>query len=159
VTGIALANKGAVVGQPENGDTATITFSKTMKASTFCSSWSNTTTLQTLTGVTLEFTDNGSNDTLSVTGTPCSGSTTFRLGTISTGGDYTSSKSMWTGSTIVWDPKAAALTLTLGARSSGNVRTESSPTAPQYTPATGITDLAGNALPTTTFVATTVSRF
>jgi hypothetical protein len=150
VTAIALAN-GGTSGTAGTGDTATIIFSAPIKASTFCSAWTSDTSTQTLSNITLTLTNTAGNDTLSVTTSP---SCTFTLGTIATGANYTTANITFSSSTIAWDPAARTLTVTLGTPSTTTgLATGVAANKPKITPATGLTDLVGNALPTTAFTS------
>jgi len=51
------------------------------------------------------------------------------------------------------------VTITLGTFASGTLKTGVVAVAQKYTPAAGLTDLAGNALPTTQITDGAVSRF
>lgn len=155
VTAVTLANgtNGSVQGTADNGDTVTVTFSKVMDATAFCSSWTNNGLVQTLNGASAELLQNGANDTIgnvSVTvETGCGGQLAF--GTVGTGGNYlkSGSSAVFTNSIVKWDPATKTLTLTLGAvtaATSGGVNTGVAPTkAATYTePTTGLKDMAGN---------------
>ena len=151
VTGVQLNNGGATVGKVERGDSVTLTFSEPLNANTICSSWSNNTATQTQSG-------NGANtvvvnisaaDVLTVTGAGCQ---TLRVGPVSLGADYTSSALTFggnnSGASLQWNPTAKTLTITLGAGAAGGATVQSTTVFPSYTPASGLTDVAGNPLAT-----------
>ena len=155
VTAVTLANgtAGSVKGTADAGDTVTVTFSKVMDATTFCSSWTNNGLVQTLSGASAELQQNGASDTIgnvSVTvATGCGGQLAF--GTVNTGGNYLQggTSAVFANSTVKWDPTSKTLTLTLGAVTAGTssgLNTGISPTkAATYTePTTGLKDVLGN---------------
>ena len=155
VTAVTLANgtNGSVKGTADAGDTVTVTFSKVMDATAFCSTWSNNGTAQTLTGASAELQQNGASDTIgnvSVTvATGCGGQLAF--GTVNTGGNYLQggTSAVFANSTVKWDPTNKTLMLTLGAVTAGTssgLNTGISPTkAATYTePTTGLKDVLGN---------------
>lgn len=151
VTSVTLANGGGAAGTADAGDSVTVTFSETMDATTFCSSWTNTGSTQTLTGATADLQNAGQNDTVGnvnvTVQTGCGGSLAF--GTVNTGGNYLNGQpATFSNSTVAWNPTTRALTLTLGTVTSGagGLQTGVTPgRATGYTePATGLKDLAGN---------------
>lgn len=162
VMGVRLNNGGTTLGKVEQGDSVTLTFSEPLDANTICSAWTSNTTTQTQNG-------NGSSqvvvnvsagDVLTVTGAGCP---SLRIGSVSLGGDYTSTALSFAGnnangSSLTWNPTAKTLTITLGAGTSGGSTLTSTTIFPTYTPVTGLTDIAGNPLATTA-VAGTASRF
>jgi hypothetical protein len=152
VTAVTLANGN---GTAQLNDTVTVTYSEPMDESTFCSLWSGTGN-QTIGGnnaVTVTITDNGANDTLTVSSTTCA----FNFGSVALGGDYVSATTTFSGSgtsksQIMYQQGTTTPTLviSLGApNNAGNLKTVPSNGTPVYTAASGLTDLAGNALPTT----------
>jgi hypothetical protein len=159
VTAVTLANVGTL-GRANADDTITFTFSEAIDAATFCSTWTNGAT-QSLSGngdQTATINENGANDTFTLT-TTCAGG--FALGSVSLGGDYVAASTNFNGNganatVITWDPVARTLTIKLG---TGNgSRTGVVAGTPAYTPASGLRDLAGNALSTATFTGGS-SRF
>lgn len=162
VTGVRLNNGGTTLGKVEQGDSVTLTFSEPLSANTICSAWTSNTTTQTQNG-------NGSSqvvvnisaaDVLTVTGAGCP---SLRIGSVSLGGDYTSTALTFagnntSGSSLTWNPSGNTLTITLGAGTSGGSTLTSTTIFPTYTPASGLTDVAGNPLAATA-VAGTASRF
>jgi hypothetical protein len=162
VSAVALTNGGSTIGKAEESDTLAIQYSRQMDATKLCSTWNNSGT-QTLTGnneviVTITNGSGGAGDTLSVS-VPSACGTPFKLGTIALGADYVNATTTYSGggshkSTISLTA-SGLLTIALGgpsSTSSGNVIP--SPGNPVYTPATGLTDLTGNALPTTPVTGT-----
>jgi hypothetical protein len=167
VTGITLANG---TGSPKStaftadkGDTVTIQYSDAMDLGKFCTGWNGATALSG----TVTLTDGGTggtNDTLSVSGTGCS---TFALGTISLGGNYIGTTAAIFGatgnaSTLAWDPATNTLTIKLGSFSNGSGPPLGPPVTagnPAYTPASNLSDLAGNPLSTTTYTSGTKTGF
>ena len=98
VTAVALSN-GGVAKSADAGDTVTITYSEKIKASTFCSSWVDDGTTQTLSGVTLNFVNNGTNDALTIASAGC----TFHLQQVVTGNHIAATMTV-PNSTLAWDP-------------------------------------------------------
>lgn len=159
VTAVALAN-GGTAKIADAGDTMRITFSTTLNATTLCSAWVNNGTSQTINNATVTFTNAGSNDTLAVTSTAspsCTGNGHF--GTFISGADYVQGTETYTGSTIVWNPTNNTLTVTLQNPAGGQRNNNVTAGKPGYTPSSGITDLGGNALPTTNFTSPTTTGF
>jgi prepilin-type N-terminal cleavage/methylation domain-containing protein len=157
------------VGRADQGDTVTVGFSEKLDASKLCAStWeSNPSSTQTLTGsnqvsVVVKIAEKAAGDTLSVTVTgACGGS--FGFGELALAGDYVSADTTFgatgTSSTITWDPSANKLTLLLGKVSAqNNVKSNVAAATVTYTPASGLTDLAGNPLPTTAVNSSGVQR-
>ncbi|SDX58316.1 hypothetical protein SAMN04487912_1195 [Arthrobacter sp. cf158] len=162
VTNVQLSNGGSLIGRIERDDTVTLTFSEALDASKMCTAWTDDTTTQTLDGdnqVTVSVT---SADVLSVTATGCS---TLKLGTVDLGGNYTSQTLTYRGtstnaSVLEWNPTAKTITITLGALVSGNpISSMQSADNAAFTPASGLTDIAGNALSTAKFTSAATSRF
>ncbi len=157
-TSVVLAN-GGVAQKIDSGDTGTITFSEAMRPSTFCSAWADNSTPQSLTNATITITDAGGSDTLSVSSSSC----TFGLGTWVIG-DYVGggggSTATFTNSTVAWNPGARTLTVTIGTLNTFvTIKTGVAQLAQVYTPNAARTDLAGNAVVTTTFTNPTASGF
>lgn len=151
VTGVQLTNGGATAGKVEAGDHVTLTFSEPLKASTICSTWTSPDNTQTVSG-------NGNNrvvvnvsanDILSVTTNSCP---VLRVGSVALGGDYTSSNLSFNtpnnGGILHWSSTSQTLTVTLGGGNAGGAILTSDSIFPTYTPASGLTDVAGNQLGT-----------
>jgi hypothetical protein len=161
LTSIALVGGGGTTGRAEQGDSIVVTFSQTMRVSTFCASWSGDSSDQTLTGngdVTVTLTDGGgSNDALTVASATC----TFHFGTIDlgatsyvTGGAKTFSGSGSSKSTVTWSAATRTLTIVLGGPGgSGTVGTVASSTA-TYTPDSSLKNAVGTAVTGTAATAT-----
>ena len=154
-------NNGGTVGRADKGDTVVITYSETMNASSFCSSWANGST-QNLNGngqVLVTITNAGTSDTLSVSTTS---GCTFHLGTVALNADYVSATTSFSGSgannvsVLTWDPVAKTLTITFGTGTGSATGVAAS--TPAYTADTGLVDLAGNAIGAGPFTGTS-SRF
>ena len=158
-TAVVLANGGTAKTIDPN-DTATITFSGQVDASTICSTWTNTVT-QTLTNATITFTNAGNNDTFAASAptATCSGNGNF--GTVTTGSNYVTGTVTFTNSTISWNPTTDVLTFKLGAvgTGSGSRQTNVTAHAPGYTADTNMTDTSGIPISTTTFTSGTTSGF
>ncbi|HEX2040249.1 MAG TPA: chitobiase/beta-hexosaminidase C-terminal domain-containing protein [Acidimicrobiales bacterium] len=154
-------------GTAEQDDKVTVGFSEKLRGSSLCSTWdANPTTTQSISGdnqVTVTITESGANDvlTLSLAG-PCDNA--FGFGSLALGGDWVSATTTFNGkgnkaSTIAWDPATAKLTVELGEKQSGTVRTGVSEATATYTPASGLVDLAGNSLPAGAVASATKERF
>lgn len=153
ISSVTLTNV-LTLGQAATGDTVTVTYPGKMNATTVCSTWTNTGT-QTLSGtaVTVTITQNGSNDLLTVTASNCTG---LAIGSIALG-DYVSATTTFSGTNgRVSLTTAGVLKVRLGTGSGSATNVMAA--TPVYTPADGLTDLAGNALATTPFTGTS-SRF
>ncbi|ABM09622.1 Ig-like domain-containing protein [Paenarthrobacter aurescens] len=151
VTGVQLTNGGATPGKVESGDYVTLTFSEPLKASTICSTWTSPASTQTVSGngnnrVVVNV---GANDVLSVTTNSCP---VLRVGSVALGGDYTSSNLSFntanSGGILHWSSTSQTLTVTLGGGNAGGATLSSTTIFPTYTPASGLTDVAGNQLGT-----------
>ena len=109
-----------------------------------------------MTNATVTVTDSGGNDRLAIT----HGSCTFGLGTWVIGDYVGGGPATFVNSTVSWNPATSTLSVTLGALStSSSVRSNVALKANTYTDTGGRTDLAGNAVPTTTFTNGTTTRF
>ncbi len=134
----AVNKTGGIAGRAELADTLTYTFSEPMNPTSFIAGWSGLAT-------DVVFRINNTNpDTFVVLSTALAqlpfGSTNLGSnGYVSARVDFTASSAAMSGSTI---------TLTLGATVSTAVGTVTSATTMTWTPASGPTDLAGNALST-----------
>jgi hypothetical protein len=166
-TNVVLANV-TTLGQARSQDTVTVTYSETMDATSFCSTWSNVGT-QTISGgnvVDVLITNNASSDVLTVAdvGSNCGGSTNFKFGSVNLAANYVSANTIFSGTSssqgkLAWNPSTNALTITLGAGSGSQTGVAAS--TPIYTPSTGLEDLAspGNAMAANPFSAPATSRF
>ncbi|MFK0009844.1 Ig-like domain-containing protein [Paenarthrobacter sp. NPDC090520] len=165
VTNIQLGNGGGNLGKVEENDTITVTYSEALDASKVCSAWSSDTATQTISGSNqVTVTINSSDSlTVSVTNSACN---TFRFGTVSLGKDYENSGSVTfrgsstSASVLVWNPTTKTLTITLGALSSGSPNTTAQgAAAAKFTPSSGLSDIAGNALSTSQFISPNATSF
>ena len=166
-TNVVLAND-TVLGQARSQDTVTVTYSETMDATSFCSTWSNGAT-QTISGnnvVDVFITNNGSADVLTIAdvGSNCGVSTNFRFGSVNLGANYMSADATFAGTganqgRLSWSPTTNSLTITLG-QGSGS-QTGVALSTPNYTPSTALDDLAtpSNTMAATPFSAPATSRF
>ncbi|RAX44570.1 hypothetical protein DQ354_14620 [Arthrobacter sp. AQ5-06] len=166
VNAVALTN-GGTAGTADSGDSVAITYSERMDASKFCATWTNSGTgLLTLNAnddVTVTLTDNGPNDKLTVSSVACP---SLNIGTVNLGGNYIASgTATFNGngsskSSIQWNPVASQLTIVLGNLKTGTVLSGATVGNPSYTPPSGLSDVAGNPLATTTFNnSASTSRF
>ena len=149
---ISTANNGARAGRADRRDTTTISYSQQVKQSTLCSSWSNASTTETLTGVTLTLNDNAGatgNDTLTVGAAPATCASGFHLGTVDTGsnGYATAGNVTYTNSTIALTQTATSTTLVLTFGTVGGTRgTVAAAAAAIYTPDTMIQSVGGQGI-------------
>jgi hypothetical protein len=161
-TNVVLSNV-STLGRVRATDFVTLTYSETMDAAGFCSTWTNGST-QTLNGsgqVVVTITDAGSADTLTVaTTTGCA----FNLGTIGLAANYVGSTTTFSGSSsnasvLTWNPSAKTLTITLGAGNGSQTGVAAS--TPTYTASSSLRDLASpaNTMSATAFAAPATSRF
>ncbi len=162
VTNVQLSNGGANQGKVEKGDKVTLTFSEALDASKMCSAWTDDTITQTLDDDNQVTVSISSSDILTVSVTGCS---TLKLGSIDLISNYTSQTLTYRGtsnnvSVLEWNPAAKTVTITLGALVSGSpIGASQSADNAAFTPTSGLTDIAGNALSTSKFTSPTASRF
>ncbi|MBP1235303.1 hypothetical protein JOE40_000771 [Arthrobacter sp. PvP102] len=165
----ALAANAAIKLQDNNGvgvaalgDTISIEYSEQMDASKFCASWSNNGSAQTLGGNNDITVTISTANVLTVTSATC----TLNIGSIPLGGNakYASTTALTfsgngnNASSVSWNG-SKILTMRLGKAASGTSGTTTVKDAPSYTPAPGLTDLAGNPLGTTTVGTNFASMF
>ena len=154
-TAVALAN-GGTAKRVDPGDTATVTFSAQLNATTICSAWTNTGT-QTVSNATISFTA-GANATFTATSATCTGNGNF--GTVSTGGNYVTGTVTFTNSTITWNPATDKLTFTMGtAGGSGTRSFNVTAGAPGYTASANVNDGSGIPVSTAAFTSGSNSGF
>ncbi len=166
-TNVVLAN-GTTLGRARTQDTVTVTYSETLDATSFCSTWSNGSP-QTINGnnvVGVTITNSGSSDILSITavGANCGGSSNFKFGSVNLAADYVNANTVFSGTgasqgSLVWNPSANTLTITLGTGLGSQTNVPAS--TPVYTPDTVLKDLASpaNTMSATAFSAPATSRF
>ncbi len=162
-TNVALANgAGGTTGTADTRDTLTITYSEQLDASTFCSTWGNTTN-PSITGnnAVIQIADTGTNDTLTITGVSGACAGTFHLGSIALGGNYVTGNRTYTGgqTRILWNRTAHTLQIRLGNSSGGTANAGIAAAKPTYTPDAALADLAGNLLNPSAFTAAAATRF
>jgi hypothetical protein len=156
-SGLTLTNKaGGTSGQPEPGDTVTVTYSGPITVASLCSGWSGNTTNQSTTG-TITITDGGAaNDTLTVTTAACG---TFRFGTVDLGsaGFAQSGTATFTNSAITWNASTLQLAIALGTQTGTTNRVNAASITATYTPNPAITGTSGAAISGT--ASTTARQF
>jgi hypothetical protein len=157
-TAVALAN-GGTTRTIDTNDTATVTFSGPVNATSLCSTWNNTGT-QTL-SATITFTSAGTFNNPNDTFAAASGTCTTNFGTIFTGSNYVSGTVTFTNSTITWNPSTDLLTFKLGTIGQGstNRNTTVAVGTPGYTASANVTDTSGLPVSTTNFTSGTTSGF
>jgi hypothetical protein len=154
---IALAN-GGVAKTADSGDTATVTFSEQLDASTICSTWNNS-NVQTVSDATITFA-NGNPDSFTAASPTCGGG---NFGTVSLGSSQYVSGSgtlSFTGSMIAWNPFNDTLTFTLGTQrtvGSVTVGTRVAVGTPGYTADPDMADLSGSQASTTPITGSATS--
>ena len=152
-TALSTTNGGATAGLAEQGDSISVTFSESLRASSLCGAWANDGTTKSLTaGVTVTITGDGgasSPDVLTVAAPAC-GSSGFRFGSVNLGdkdfvkgGTAGTFGATGTSSTITWTPATATLTIVLGTSNGANFGTVTASTTAVYTPDPAITDAGG----------------
>jgi|tagenome__1003787_1003787.scaffolds.fasta_scaffold20989868_4 hypothetical protein len=136
-TDIQATNKtNGTSGRMETGDQITYTFSEQMNPASLLTGWSGSSTT-----VTVSVTNNSSTgDTFAIA--------SANYGTVSTNADYVSASITWTGSSMT--QSGATVTVTIGTTSGGsNLKTNSTAKNISWAPSATATDLAGNAMSTT----------
>jgi hypothetical protein len=155
VTGVTLSNGVGKDGKLEPGDKVVLKFSEALDLMSICSTWSNGSQPISGSGVVVSI---STSDSLSVSVAGCP---TFRFGSVALGGSYYGSGTLqFGGSSLTWDQSALQLTVTLGNVTNGSANNGSQQLGtPKYTPDGGVTDIAGNPLPTTQISGAPASRF
>jgi hypothetical protein len=165
VSSVMLANASGTAGALDDNDTITIVFSKAMKVSSFCSTWSNDLNNQSLAGngtVTLKVADGaaGANDTLTVGAGSCAfnfGSIDLGSGGFTSGGDLVFAGNGSNQTTISWNAGSRRLVVKLGGRGgSGTPGTVVAGATATYTPSASLTDTSGIPIGGTGSTANTV---
>jgi hypothetical protein len=143
-------DRGGGRGKVDTGDGTTLVLGGRLRPSSLCSAWGETTTPQTVTGLTLRLLDGagaGGNDVLVVDAAPtggCAGG--LRLGTVDTGsaGFVTGGSVSFTGSpaTLRWTATSATLDLVFGTRT-GPLANPGIATVLTWTPDPGLLDGSG----------------
>jgi hypothetical protein len=143
-TNVQVANGSGTAHKMDAGDTLTFTWSEQISSSSILSGWTGTSTT-----VTVRVTDNSSNDTLSI----WDAANTTRL-RITGASDLTLRADRTTSAGAVFTATAvqsgSSVTITLGALQSGTSKTKTKTQAMAWTPSVFATDLAGNAVSSTT---------
>lgn len=165
-TRVELANIGTA-GALSTGDTVTVTYDAipNMAPTTFCSSWTGSTfVIDGGNHATVTVTDNGTNDTLTVTTSQC-GVNDFQFGSVALGGNYVAATATFGGnnpsgsrSTITWNATAKTLTIKVGNRINGTVASNVPTGTATYTADAELRDADNNPIDTTP-VSTTNQRF
>jgi hypothetical protein len=133
---------GGTAGKMETGDQITYTFSEQMSPASLLTGWTGAST-----SVTVAVTNSSSADTFAIT--------SANFGSVATGADYVSASVTWTGSTMI--QSGASVTITLGTTTgASSLKTNATAKAMVWTPSATATDLAGNAMSTTTRTETGV---
>jgi hypothetical protein len=164
---IALTNRATTVGELEQTDQAGAVYLQQINQASFCSSWTNATTVRSVKGFTFTVLDDKGttgNDVLTVSGSPpaCAGG--FHFGTVDLGNPaYVSgADARFSNSTIELSQgtNTTMITLNLGnpaGKAALNVVTAGAPGL--YTPDPAITDTLGNAVGLNVATTTTTVQF
>jgi prepilin-type N-terminal cleavage/methylation domain-containing protein len=157
ISSVQLRNGGSA-NTVDKGDQIVVTFSESMKVSSFCSTWtSGDGNNQSLGNAAVTLADGApsltTNDSISVSTPTCA----FNFGSIDLGsGDYVSgSNAVFSGggpnaSTIDWNASARTLTITLGKANGGTVASVTGST-PIYTASPSIQNSAGTGVTNSPF--------
>jgi Bacterial Ig-like domain len=148
VTAVALSNVQGTQAIPDAGDKVTITFSEPLLPATICGTSTTPSGSLTMSG-TLAIA-RGVNDVNSMTfASTDPACPSVNYGTVAINGTYTNGADLTFSSVLAWSPGTSQLTVTLGTLTGGSPVTKNGNVTPTYTPATGLTDAAGNPLPVT----------
>ncbi len=149
---VTVANKsGGTLGRAQNGDIATLVFSRQIDEPTLCSGWSNASPTQALVNLPWSIVDGGvANDRLRVTGTGVSATcaTGFHIGSIdlgSPGYNVSTTAIDFLGTDIALTVGAATttVTVTLDGQKNGSAVTVPSGASALWTPDPLLKDRAG----------------
>lgn len=143
-TNVQVANGNGGAHAMDAGDTLTFTWSEQISPGSILSGWSGAPTT-----VTVRVTDRGGNDTLSIW--DAANATRLRItgaSDLTLRADRTASAGAVFTATAV--QSGASVTITLGALQSGTSKTDTKSQAMAWTPSSLATDLAGNAVSTST---------
>ncbi|MET3706978.1 hypothetical protein ABIB17_001606 [Arthrobacter sp. UYEF6] len=142
---VTLVNKN-VPGTAEKGDEVVITYSKTMNASSICSTWTDNSTNYNINGNDLVTIQISSAKVLTVTAP-----TVCQIGNVALDGAYTATSPLVFGgsggnvSSIAWNYTSKTLTLTLGKLAPGpQASTSVGSGSPTVSPPAGVKDVVGN---------------
>lgn len=155
--GFVTLTNGGTLGKSDKGDTLTVTYSERLTLSTVCAAWTDNTTDQTLFANNDVTVTVATNDVLSMSSLACP---SLAVGSVVLGGDYvTGSTAAKFGpdngdskrSEVRWTAATNTLTAYLGTLTAGTTANVAGSGTARYTPASGITDLVGNAIGSITF--------
>ncbi len=162
VTNVAMTNGTGTLGRIDQGDRVVVTFSDQIDVSTLCSTWTDSTLDQAISGdneVTVTLNNLAGSDTLTVSSSTCTlnfgtlslGSTAYTTGTVTFGGALTNK------STVGWSVSSRQLTITLGQVSAAGPAVVATSIA-TYTPLAAVLSTVGVATGGT-FVSPNVKQF
>jgi hypothetical protein len=130
----ATANtSGGTTGKAEKGDTVSFAFNKSVDPNSILPGWDGSGSKT----VTVSIADSSSNDTLSVSGAT--------IGSVGLQGNYTNTGKTTTFTASSLTVSGTTVTIVLGTDSSGNARTETTKSKPEWTPSAALYDFAGDA--------------
>ncbi len=152
-------------GRAQVSDTLTVTYSETLDATGFCSTWDNVGANETINGngvVDTRISNSGASDVLTVAdvGANCGGATNFQFGSVNLAADYVNANTLFAGGNqgrLRWTPAARTLQIRLATGTGSQMGVAVS--IPVYTPSTALKDLAGNTMAATPFSAPAASGF
>lgn len=140
--GVVLSNGGAVQFMPDAGDKVVLTFSEPLFPPGICGSWTNSPGIQSVNGTVTIASGNALSFAATDPGCPA-----VRFGSVSFNGSYSAGGNLTFNSSLTWNAATSQLTVTLGSLTGGTPTTKNGNVTPTYTPASGLTDVAGNPLP------------
>ncbi|HSR95140.1 MAG TPA: hypothetical protein VLK56_09780 [Solirubrobacterales bacterium] len=138
---------GGTAGKAEKGDTVSFEFNRPPDPSSIVSNWDGSGTKS----VTVSIAENGSNDSLTVSGAT--------LGSVALGGDFTEEKTTavtFAGSTLSLEGSEVEIVLGAG---SGGAQTNTGKTKLVWTPVTSIRDVVGDACSLATLTGSNQKQF
>jgi hypothetical protein len=143
---VTAGNGGSTAGRLEQNDWIRFTWTEPMAPASILSGWAGTSQ-----AITVRVENNGGNDEMHFTGLNLVLSATD----LKLGGDFVNNNAVFNGTMVM---SGNSVTVTLGTRVSGSVRTDTS-SAISWRPSSLATDLAGRASATTTVTETTDTDF
>lgn len=147
-TSLSFPVIGTIPGRVQPSDRVSVAFNRQVSQTTLCSSWTNGTSIRTLT-VGVQVVNATPSDYLTITSAPsatCAGGV-FNFGTVALGSTaYVSSTASYPSSIValVQTSSSTTLILVLGAQSGGSVATVLTGSNAVYTPDPSIRDMAGD---------------
>jgi hypothetical protein len=141
VSAVSLGNGGSQF-IADAGDKVVVTFSEPLLPSTICSGWTDPSGIKSVNGTLTIAGGNSLKFTSTDPGCP-----SIRFGTVTLNGNYSAGGDLSFNSSLAWNPGTLQLTVNLVSLASGTPTTKQGNVLPTYTPASGLSDGAGNLLP------------